>query len=144
MKRILGLAAVAVAFMVLSADKTLGQKVWYSGNVVQTARDLESHTDKYAESLNKSMDASSVDGKRIQDEINGFVDQFEEATDKLEQKIEDQKAAPGLFNEVVNRAKVINGAMVKYKVKGEPKALWSLVKKDINKLGKSYGIVVKI
>jgi len=144
MKRILGLSALTIAFLVLSADTTLGQKVWYSGNVVQTARDLESHTDKYAESINKSMDASSVDGKRIQDEINGFVDQFEEATDKLEQKIEDQKAAPGLFNEVVARAKVINGAMTKYKVKGEPKALWSLVKKDINKLGKSYGIVVKI
>jgi len=79
----------------------------------------------------------------LKGQINGFVDQFEEATDKLEQKIEDQKLAPGLYKEVVKRAKVINKAMLKYKLGPEAESDWALVRNDINSLGKSYAIVVK-
>jgi DNA repair ATPase RecN len=143
MKKLFALAAFSIAFIVLSADTSFGQKVWYSGDVKATAQSLESNTDKFAEALNKSMDASWVDGKDAQDQINHFVDQFEEATDKLEQKVEDQKAAPKLFDEVVYRAKIINAGMNRYKVSAEAEAYWAAVRKDINTLGKSYKIVVK-
>ncbi len=143
MKKLLALTAFSIAFIVLSADTSFGQKVWYSGDVKATARSLESNTDKFAEALNKSMDASWIDGKDAQDQINHFVDQFEEATDKLEQKIEDQSAAPKLFDEVVYRARIINAGMLRYKVSPEAEAYWAAVRKDINSLGKSYKIVVK-
>jgi hypothetical protein len=143
MKKTLALTAFAIAFVVLSADTTFGQKVWYSGDVKTTVASLESNTDKYAEALNKSMDASWVDGKDAQDQINHFVDQFEEATDKLKDKVEDQQAVPKLFNEVVYRARIINAGMLRYKVSAEAEALWAAVRKDINTLGKSYKIVVK-
>jgi hypothetical protein len=104
MKRILALSALAVAFFVLSTDTAFGQKTWYTGNVTETARSLENHTDKFTESLNKALDASKLDGTKVQDQINGFVDQFEEATDKLEQKVEDQQAAPGLYKEVAKQS----------------------------------------
>jgi DNA repair ATPase RecN len=143
MKRVLALSALAVGFLVLSADSAFGQAVWYSGNVTETMRSLESNTDKFAESLNKALDASKLDGTKVQDQINGYVDQFEEATDKLEQKVEDQQAAPGLFKEVVKRAKTINKAMLKYKLGPEAEADWAKVRNDINSLGKSYAIVVK-
>ena len=143
MKRVFVLSALAVAFFVLSTDTAFGQKTWYTGNVTETARALENHTDKFTESLNKALDASKLDGTKVQDQINGFVDQFEEATDKLEQKVEDQQAAPGLYKEVVKRAKVINKAMIKYKLGPEAESDWALVRNDINSLGKSYAIVVK-
>jgi hypothetical protein len=143
MKKLLALAAFSIAFIMLSADTSFGQKVWYSGDVKATARSLESNTDKYAEAINKSMDAGTIDGKKAQDEINHFIDQFEEATDKLEQNIEDQKIAPKMYKDVLYRAKVINAGMNHYKTSPEAEALWAAVRKDINTLGKSYGIVVK-
>ena len=143
MKRVFALSALAVAFLVVSADSTFGQTVWYTGNPKETVRSLESHTDKFAESLNKALDASKLDGTKAQDQINGFVDQFEEATDKLEQSVEDQKLAPGAYKVVVQRAKVINKFMLKNKLGPEAEADWALVRNDINSLGKSYAIVVK-
>ena len=144
MKRVLALSALAVAFLVVSADSAFGQTaVWYTGNPKETVRSLESNTDKFAESLNKALDASKLDGTKAQDQINGFVDQFEEATDKLEQSVEDQKLAPGAYKVVVQRAKVINKFMIKNKLGPEAEADWALVRNDINSLGKSYAIVVK-
>jgi DNA repair ATPase RecN len=146
MKRVFALSALAVAFLVVSADTSFGQTTvtsWYTGNPKETVRSLESHTDKFAESLNKALDASKLDGTKVQDQINGFVDQFEEATDKLEQGVEDKNLAPGAYKEVVKRAKVINKAMLKYKLGPEAEADWALVRNDINSLGKSYSIVVK-
>jgi cytochrome c556 len=142
MKKVFALTALAVAFMVVSADSAFGQKVvsWYSGNPKETVRSLESHADKFSESLNKALDASKLDGTKAQDQINGFVDQFEEATDKLEQSVEDQKLAPGAYKAVVARAKVINKFMLKNKLGAEAEADWALVRNDINALGKSYGI----
>jgi cytochrome c556 len=143
MKRIFALSALAVAFLVLSAGTSYGQKVWYSGNVKATVALLETHSDNYAKSLNKSMDASWIDGKDAQDEINHFVDKFEEATDKLKDKVEDQQNAKALFNEVVYRARVLNVGMLRYKVSAQAEKDWALVRNDINTLGKSYKIVVK-
>jgi len=141
MKRVFALSALAVAFVVVSSDSAFGQKaVWYTGTPKETVRSLESNTDKFAESLNKALDASKLDGTKAQDQINGFVDQFEEATDKLEQSVEDQKLAPGAYKVVLARAKVINKFMLKNKLGPAAESDWALVRNDINSLGKSYGI----
>jgi cytochrome c556 len=143
MKRILTLSVLAVAFLVLSADTSFGQKVWYTGDVKATVAALEANSDRYAESLNKSMDATWIDGKEAQDEINHWVDKFEEATDKLKGKVEDQQSAKALFNEVVFRARVINAGMLRYKVSPQAEKDWDMVRSNINSLGKSYAVVIK-
>ena len=143
MKRIFAVSALAVAFLVLSADNSFGQKVWYTGDVKATVAALEANTDRFSESLNKSMDATWIDGKDAQDEINHWVDKFEEATDKLKDKVEDQQAVKNLFNEVVFRARVINVGMLRYKVSPAAEKDWDMVRNNINSLAKSYSIVIK-
>ena len=143
MKRIFAVSALAVAFLVLSADNSFGQKVWYTGDVKATVAALEANTDRFSESLNKSMDATWIDGKDAQDEINHWVDKFEEATDKLKSKVDDQQSVKGLFNEVVFRARVINVGMLRYKVSPQAEKDWDMVRNNINSLAKSYKIVIK-
>jgi hypothetical protein len=143
MKRVFMLSALTVAFLLLSADNSFGQKVWYTGDVKATVAALEANTDRFSESLNKSMDATWIDGKPAQDEINHWVDKFEEATDKLKDKVEDQQSAKALFNEVVFRARVINVGMLRYKVSPQAEKDWEMVRSNINSLGKSYKVVVK-
>jgi hypothetical protein len=143
MKRMFMLSALAVVFLMLSADNSFGQKVWYTGDVKATVAALEANTDRFSESLNKSMDAGWIDGKAAQDEVNHFVDKFEEATDKLKDKVEDQQSAKALFNEVVYRARVINAGMLRYKVSPQAEKDWDMVRNNINSLGKSYKVVVK-
>ena len=143
MKRVFMLSALTVAFLLLSADNSFGQKVWYTGDVKATVAALEANTDRFSESLNKSMDATWIDGKDAQDEINHWVDKFEEATDKLKDKVEDQKSGKALFNEVVFRARVINVGMLRYKVSPVAEKNWDMVRSNINSLAKSYKVVVK-
>jgi hypothetical protein len=143
MKRIFAVSALAVAFLVFSADNSFGQKVWYTGDVKAAVAALEANTDRFGESLNKSMDATWIDGKDAQDEINHWVDKFEEGTDKLKDKVEDQKSAKALFNEVVFRARVINVGMLRYKVSPVAEKNWDMVRSNINSLAKSYKVVVK-
>ena len=143
MKKIFALSALTVAFLVLTADTTLGQKVWYSGDVKATVAMLETNSDKFSKSLNKSMDATWIDGKKAQDQINGFVGDFEEATDALKDKVEDQANAKKYFDEVVYRARIINAGMLRYKVSPEAEKDWAQVRNNINTLGKSYKVVVK-
>ena len=143
MKRVLIATTFFAAFILMSGDTSYGQKVWYSGDVKATVAALEANSDRFAESLNKSMDATWIDGKPAQDEINHWVDKFEEATDKLKDKVEDQQSAKALFNEVVFRARVINVGMLRYKVSPQAEKDWDMVRGNINSLGKSYKIVVK-
>ena len=41
-----------------------------------------------------------LNGTKAEDEINGYVHQFEEATDRLKDRYEDQGAAPNAAREV--------------------------------------------
>jgi hypothetical protein len=54
---------------------------------------LEEDTDRFSKSLDSALDRSVLNGTQAEDEINGYVHQFEEATDRLKDRYEDQGGA---------------------------------------------------
>lgn len=130
---------LVLAIVSLSAG-AFAQRAWYRGNVRETIRQLETDTDRFKGSLDRALDHSRLDGTRTEDEINKYVKDFEEATDKLKDRAEDRDYSPGLAREVLTRGRVINGFMKKTRLQSEAELDWSRVRSNLNRLANSYYI----
>jgi len=134
---------IALAMMLLSTTvNTIAQRPrpWYRGNVRAVIRQLETDTDAFKSSLDSALDRSSINGSRAEDEINGYVKQFEEATDRLRDRSEDQEYAPNAAREVLNRGRSINVFMRANRLGGRAESDWARVRSDLNRLSNAYYI----
>ena len=122
------------------SGSVFAQRVWYRGNVREIIRELESDTDRFKGSLDTALDHSRLNGSRAEDDINGYVKRFEEATDRLRDRAEDREHAPNLAREVLNRGRSINAFMRTHRLGGRAESDWAQVRTDLNRLSNSYYI----
>jgi len=115
-------------------------RAWYRGNVREIIRQLESDTDRYKSSLDSALDRSTLNGTRTEDEINEYVKQFEEATDRLRSRSEDREYAPNAAREVLTRGRSINVFMRTHRLGGRAESDWAKVRNDLNRLSNAYYI----
>jgi hypothetical protein len=123
-----------------SPTTAVAQRPWYRGNVREIIRELEGDTDRFKGSLDTALDRSRLNGSRAEDEINGYVKRFEEATDRLRERAEDREYAPNLAREVLNRGRSINAFMRTHRLGGKAESDWAQVRSDLNRLSNSYYI----
>ena len=140
MKRILILTVLAAMVLAVSGNISRAQKPWYRGNLREIIRSLETDTDRFKSSLDHALDDSPLDGTRTEDEINDYVKRFEEATDRLRDRAEDEKFSPGAAREVLNRGRAINVFMRTHRLRGDAEADWARVRNDLNRLANGYYI----
>lgn len=140
MRTIFILTALAVTVLIASSDSALAQGQWYRGNVREIIRKLETDTDRFKSSLDKGLDRSNLNGTRQEDRINEYVRQFEEATDRLRDRAEEQQYAPNLAREVLYRGRSINTFMRNNKLGAEAESDWVKVRNDLTWLANSYYI----
>ena len=140
MKRILIMTVVSAMVLAVSGNISRAQRPWYRGNLREIIRQLETDTDRFKSSLDHALDDSRLDGTRTEDEINEYVKRFEEATDRLKDRAEDEKFAPGAANEVLTRGRSINVFMRTHRLRGDAEADWARVRNDLNRLANAYNI----
>lgn len=140
MRTIFLLIAFATTVSIAANESSLAQRTWYRGNVRELIKRLETDTDRYKSSLDRALDRSRINGTRLEDEINEFVRQFEEATDRLRERAEDQQFAPGAAREVLNRGRSINIFMRNNRLGEEAERDWVKVRNDLTWLSNSYHI----
>jgi hypothetical protein len=140
MRTIFILTALAVTVLIASSDSVQAQGQWYRGNVREIIRKLEANTDRFKRSLDNGLDRSNLNGTRREDQINEYVRQFEEATDRLRDRAEDQQYAPNLAREVLYRGRSINTFMRNNQLGGDAKSDWVRVRNDLTWLANSYYI----
>lgn len=135
-----GMVVVIASAMMLLSTNTFAQRPrpWYRGNVRAIIRQLETDTDAFKSSLDSALDRSSLNGSRAEDEINAYVKQFEEATDRLRDRSEDQEYAPNAAREVLNRGRSINVFMRNNRLGGRAESDWARVRSDLNRLSNAY------
>ena len=134
---------IASAMMLLNTTvSSLAQRPrpWYRGNVREIIRQLETDTDHFKSSLDAALDKSSLNGSRAEDEINAYVKQFEEATDRLRDRSEDREYAPNAAREVLTRGRSINVFMRTHRLGGRAESDWAKVRNDLNRLSNAYNI----
>ena len=137
-----GMFVVIASAMMLLNTNTFAQRPrpWYRGNVRAIIRQLETDTDAFKSSLDSALDRSSINGTRAEDEINQYVKQFEEATDRLRDRSEDREYAPNAAREVLNRGRSINVFMRNNRLGGRAESDWARVRNDLNRLSNAYYI----
>lgn len=140
MKRFVVVTVVTAFVLVSSTQHLLAQRPWYRGNVRETIRQLETDTDSFKSSLDRALDHSTLNGSRAEDEINGFVKNFEEATDRLRDRAEDREYAPGLAREVLNRGRAINNFMTTHRLAKAAETDWARVRSSLNRLAAGYNL----
>ena len=109
-------------------------------DVKRLLKRLEEDTDRFSKSLDSALDRSTLNGTKAEDEINGYVHQFEEATDRLKDRYEDQGAAPGAAREVLTRGQAIDRFMRRNRLGGKAESDWQVVRSDLNLLARTYRI----
>ena len=109
---------VVLGAMVVVLTSSFASAQWYRGNLKDVLKRLEEDTDHFSKSLDSDLDHSALNGTPAEDEINRYVHEFEEATDYLKDKFDDQRYAPNLAREVLVPGRSIDGFMRRYKPRG--------------------------
>ena len=101
---------------------------------------IEKAADKYRESLDDALDKSPLDDSKREEDINKYVSEFEDATDRLEKRFDDDKEAADDVREVLTRAARIDGLMGRYTLTDRAQSDWRLVRTDLDELARAYGV----
>lgn len=102
---------------------------------------IEKAADKFRESLDDALDKSRIDDSKFEEQVNDYVKAFENATDRLEKRFDDDKAAAADVEEVLSRAASINGMMSRFELTDRAQSDWRLLRNDLNELARAYNVV---
>ena len=101
---------------------------------------IETAADKFRGSLDDALEKSRVDDSRLENDLNRYVRAFENATDRLEKRFDDDKSSAEDVREVMTRAASINGMMGRFALTDRAQSDWRLLRNDLNELARAYGV----
>jgi len=134
------IAAFAAITFVISIDTARAQRGWYEGSPRDTVNDIERSTDQFKRSLDNALDRSKWNGTRYEDEVNGYVRNFERETDRLKSKWDNQGYAPNQTLKVLNQGKRIDVWMKNHRMVAEAEGEWLIVKRNLDQLARCYRV----
>lgn len=102
---------------------------------------IEKAADKFRESLDDALDKSRVDDSKFEAQVNRYVKDFENATDRLEKRFDDDRSSSADVEEVLTRAAAINGMMGRFELTDRAQSDWRLLRNDLNELARAYNVV---
>ena len=103
-------------------------------------RRIENGADRFKRSLDSALDRSRLDGSNREDNINQYVRDFEEATDRLRNGVNDNRIDTNDAQEVLNRARVIDNFMRRARFDSRAERDWSNLRGDLDRLARLYRI----
>jgi hypothetical protein len=133
---ILALAALSIT-VVHAQRRTTGVS---NRQVRQLIASIESRTDVFRASLDRRLDRSRVNNTRTEDNINQFVADFESATDRLRDRVNNRQETEVEVQEVLNRAALIDNFMRSNRVGAQPERDWASLRTDLNTLARLYNV----
>ncbi|MFL6216052.1 MAG: hypothetical protein ACJ74J_19370 [Blastocatellia bacterium] len=136
--------AAILALMLLAgfANQALAQRPYRlsEGDLRGLMSRLERDSDQFRKSLDSSLDRSRLDGSRAEDRINDFVKDFEQATDRLKDRFDDDRSASATVQEVLDRGAAIDRFIVSHRVSGRAYDDWMRVRTDLDELASAYSV----
>jgi hypothetical protein len=100
---------------------------------------IEDVADRFKETVDSALDKSKVNNTNTEDEMNGFVREFRDATNTLQDHYNEDRAKQDA-EEVLNRAKKIDDYLRKHAMTPAVQSAWVPVKTDLQRLAKFYSI----
>ena len=135
--------SLAVVFALASMGLTVQAQRPYRLNdqqVQQIIRRIENRTDVFRSSLDAALDRSRIDGTNREDDINRFVREFEDATDRLRDRFNDRRSVAADVEEVLDRAMNIDDFMRSRRLGVRAERDWANLRMDLNELAQAYNV----
>ncbi|MEP7343109.1 MAG: hypothetical protein ABI977_35620 [Acidobacteriota bacterium] len=109
-------------------------------NMKQLVEWIEKRSDSFRASLDDALDKSRFDGSKREDNINGFVKDFEVATDQLKDHYADNYSAVGAVTEVLRRGALIDHFMQRHPMTSRAQNDWRLLRGNLDELARAYNV----
>jgi len=101
---------------------------------------LKKDTGKFRKSLDSSLDRSRLNGTHREDDINRFIKNYEDATERLYSRFKDNKSVGADVEAVLDGANEIDQFMARRQVGGRAERDWAEVRQDLRQLAEAYNV----
>lgn len=106
--------------------------------VDQLLRRIERDSEAFRRSVDRALDRSRLDGSRREDEINQYLKDFANATERLRDRFRDRRDVSADVENVLSRGRIINSAVIRGQFGGDVEARWRVLRSDLRTLARLY------
>ncbi|HKS27055.1 MAG TPA: YMGG-like glycine zipper-containing protein [Pyrinomonadaceae bacterium] len=108
--------------------------------VRQILNRLDNRTNQFRNSMDAALDRSRLDGTRREDNINQFIQDFDNAVEQLRQRFNNRSETSADVQEVLNIASRIDRFMQRNRLNTNAQNDWAALRSDVNQLASAYNI----
>jgi len=101
---------------------------------------IEQRTDTFRRQADRNLDRSRINGTRSENNIAQYINDFENATDRLKRNFDQGNSAVADVEEVLSRASLIDGIVRNNVLSSNAKREWNLLRTDLNTLAQYYRV----
>lgn len=101
---------------------------------------IENKTDVFKRQINSALDRNRLNNTNREDNVNDYIAEFENATDRLKQNFEDRDSVGADASEVLTRAQFIDRFMTNNRLTPASQTQWRNLKTDLNMLAGYYRV----
>ena len=101
---------------------------------------LKKDTGKFRKSIDSSLDRSRLNGTNREDDINRFLKNYEDATERLYSRFKDNKSVGADVEAVLDGAAEIDRFMTRRLASEKAERDWASVRQDLRQLAEAYNV----
>lgn len=101
---------------------------------------LKKDTGRFRKSLDSSLDKSRLNGTNREDDINHFLKNYEDATERLYSRFKDNKSVGADVEAVLDGANEIDRFMTRRLASARAERDWDAVRQDLRRLAEAYNV----
>lgn len=101
---------------------------------------IERDSDNFRNVVTTALDRSSWNGTRTEDEIQNYVNDFENSTDVLKRNFADRQSVSADVTDVLERAGNIDRFLRQYRLNAQVSTAWARIRTDLNTLATYYNV----
>ncbi|HRH43698.1 MAG TPA: hypothetical protein PKY82_18855 [Pyrinomonadaceae bacterium] len=140
-KQIYYFAFIALVFTLTTSTFAQTRAYRVSDRQVKTLINrIETKTNTFRQSIDRSLDNSNINGTNREDNINSFVENFENSTNSLKDNFNVNRSTNNDVQEVLNRAVLINRFMQNNSLNRTTQNQWKSIRTDLNTLANYYRV----
>ena len=130
----------ALAMVLIYTSKIQGQQYRTTAQMQNVLERLEANTDRFNRSMDTALDHSSLNNTDVEDQANALVDELENATDVLKDRVEDHVVNNYDVNEVLRRGMYLDMFMLRHDFMPAAERDWLMVRADLDRLAHLFAV----
>lgn len=135
------LAITCLGTASLAQAQVVGQPYRISDKEVeQILRRIDNQANNFRRSLDAALDRSRLDDTNREDDINAFIKNFNEQTERLRDRFDDRKSVAADVEAVLNGAASIDQFMRRQRLSERAQNDWSTLRGSLDELAQAYNV----